>query len=55
MRARMLLKILTVIKERAPALILVHEDTTSSIAAPLADFCVGILIGHIKAGFRTGD
>ncbi len=38
-----------------PSLILVQGDTTSTMAASLAAFYLGIPVGHIEAGLRTDD
>lgn len=38
-----------------PSLVLVQGDTTSSMAASLAAFYLGIPVGHIEAGLRTDD
>lgn len=50
-------KILTelekVIHEVKPDIILVHGDTTTSFAAALSGFYMGIPIGHVEAGLRT--
>ena len=40
------------IKER-PDLVLVHGDTTTTMAASLASFYLEILVGHVEAGLRT--
>ena len=38
-----------------PDVVLVHGDTTTTIAASLAAFYQRIPVGHIEAGLRTGD
>ncbi|WP_417331996.1 non-hydrolyzing UDP-N-acetylglucosamine 2-epimerase [Gordonibacter urolithinfaciens] len=36
-----------------PAAVLVHGDTTTSFAAALACFYLGVPVGHVEAGLRT--
>lgn len=42
-----------VLREGRPDWILVHGDTTTSMAASLAAFYAGIPVGHVEAGLRT--
>lgn len=51
--ARVLLGMRDVLKEAAPDIVLVHGDTTTSMAAALAAFYQQIPVGHIEAGLRT--
>lgn len=44
-----------VLREIHPDLVLVHGDTTTSMAAALAAFYEQIPVGHIEAGLRTYD
>jgi UDP-N-acetylglucosamine 2-epimerase (non-hydrolysing) len=45
----------TVISERKPDIVLVHGDTTTTLAAALAAFYHQVKIGHVEAGLRTYD
>ena len=44
-----------VIEQELPNLVLVHGDTTTSMAAALAAFYHQIPVGHVEAGLRTYD
>ena len=44
-----------VLQKERPDLVLVHGDTTTSMAAALASFYEQIPVGHIEAGLRTGN
>lgn len=51
--SRILLGVTDVLKQIKPDLVLVHGDTTTSMAASMAAFYEGIKIGHVEAGLRT--
>lgn len=51
--ARVLMGMRDVLKEVLPDVVLVHGDTTTSMAAALAAFYQQIPIGHVEAGLRT--
>ena len=53
--SRVLLGMRDVLKELAPDVVLVHGDTTTSMAAALAAFYQQITVGHVEAGLRTGN
>jgi UDP-N-acetylglucosamine 2-epimerase (non-hydrolysing) len=53
--SRVLVGMRDVMKELAPDVVLVHGDTTTSMAAALAAFYQQIPVGHVEAGLRTGD
>jgi len=43
----------SVIGEVRPQMVLVHGDTTTTMAASLASFYCGARVGHVEAGLRT--
>lgn len=51
--ARVLTGLRDVFKECRPDVVLVHGDTTTSMAGALAAFYAQIPVGHIEAGLRT--
>ncbi len=53
--SRVLVGMRDVLKRLAPDVVLVHGDTTTSMAAALAAFYQQIPVGHVEAGLRTGD
>ncbi len=53
--SRVLLGMRDVLKKLAPDVVLVHGDTTTSMAAALAAFYQQIPVGHVEAGLRTGN
>lgn len=46
-------KIRSVLEKEQPDVVLVHGDTTTTFAAALACFYLGIKVGHVEAGLRT--
>ena len=50
---RVLLGMRDVLSEAQPDVVLVHGDTTTSMAAALAAFYQQIPVGHVEAGLRT--
>jgi len=44
-----------ILEKEAPDIVLVHGDTTTSMAAALAAFYKQIPVGHVEAGLRTGN
>lgn len=51
--AKVLLGLRKVLKDFRPDTVLVHGDTTTSMAASLAAFYMQIPVGHVEAGLRT--
>jgi len=53
--ARILTALRDVLKDGGYDRLLVHGDTTTTMAASLAAFYAQIPVGHVEAGLRTGD
>ena len=51
--SRVLLGMRDVLRKEVPDIVLVHGDTTTSMAVALASFYEKIPVGHIEAGLRT--
>ena len=51
--SRVLLGMRDILKEVNPDVVLVHGDTTTSMAAALAAFYQQVPVGHVEAGLRT--
>ncbi len=54
-QASVLIALKPVLEEFRPDLVLVHGDTTTTMAASLAAFYEQIPVGHIEAGLRSHD
>ena len=48
-------KLTPILQEIKPDRVLVHGDTTTTMAAAMASFYQHIPVGHVEAGLRTGD
>jgi UDP-N-acetylglucosamine 2-epimerase (non-hydrolysing) len=53
--AAVLLGMRNVFVKEKPDIVLVHGDTTSTLAASVAGFYAGVPVGHVEAGLRTYD
>jgi UDP-N-acetylglucosamine 2-epimerase (non-hydrolysing) len=53
--ARILLALRDILRNGAYDRLLVHGDTTTTMAAALAAFYEKVPVGHVEAGLRTGD
>lgn len=45
----------TVLREEKPDIVLVHGDTTTTMATTIAAFYAEVPVGHVEAGLRTFD
>lgn len=53
--ARIIQGMRDVLKETSPDVVLVHGDTTTSLAVALSAFYMQIPVGHVEAGLRTNN
>lgn len=53
--SKVILGLDTILEKEEPNLILVHGDTTTTMAASLSAFYHQVPIGHVEAGLRTWD
>jgi len=53
--ARVVLGLRDVLSDSRPDVVLVHGDTTTSMAAALAAYYQKIAVGHVEAGLRTNN
>jgi len=52
---KVLQRLVPVLKEFRPDIVLVHGDTTTTLASSLAAYYEKIAVGHVEAGLRTGN
>lgn len=53
--ASVLLRMRDVFRQHRPDVVLVHGDTTTTLATAMAAFYAGVPVGHVEAGLRTHD
>lgn len=53
--ASVLLGMREVFRQHRPDVVLVHGDTTTTLATAMAAFYAGVPVGHVEAGLRTHD
>jgi len=50
-----LLEMRRILRQQQPDVVLVHGDTTTTLATAMAAFYAGVSVGHVEAGLRTHD
>ena len=53
--SKILIGMKKVLSECAPDIVLVHGDTSTTMAVAISAFYAGIPIGHVEAGLRTNN
>lgn len=53
--AAILINLTPVIEKEKPDWLLIQGDTTTVMAAALVAYYLGVKVGHVEAGLRTGD
>ena len=53
--ARIIREMTPVLERHRPRIVLVHGDTSTTLATALSAFYAKIPVGHVEAGLRTGD
>lgn len=53
--AAVLVAMRDVIRDQRPDVVLVHGDTSTTLATSMAAFYAGVPVGHVEAGLRTHD
>ena len=53
--SRILLGLRDILKQEQPDVVLVHGDTTTTLATSLACYYAKVKVGHVEAGLRTGN
>lgn len=53
--SEILIRIEPILKEYSPDMVLVHGDTSTTLATTLAAYYQQIPVGHVEAGLRTGN